>query len=54
MFNYKNIYIDDWYSIIGPKEKSDGNLKKYNFNLNVLSDFAYNTSIKMQYLHIFG
>ena len=30
MFNYKNIYIDDWYSIIGPKEKSDGNLKKYN------------------------
>lgn len=27
MFNYKNIYIDDWYSIIGPKEKSDGNLK---------------------------
>ena len=31
MFNYKNIYIDDWYSIIGPKEKSDSNLKKYNY-----------------------
>ena len=39
MFNYKNIYIDDWYSIIGPKEKSDGNLKKYNLALN---DYYFN------------
>lgn len=39
MFNYKNIYIDDWYSIIGPKEKSDGNLKKYNL---ALSDYYFN------------
>lgn len=51
MFNYKNIYIDDWYSIIGPKEKSDGNLKKYDL---ALSDYYFNektfekTEVKMQ------
>lgn len=51
MFNYKNVYIDDWYSIIGPKEKSDGNLKKYNLGLN---DYYFNektfekAEVKMQ------
>ena len=29
-------------------------VKKYNFNLNALSYFAYNISIRMQYLHIYG
>lgn len=51
MFNYKNVYIDDWYSIIGPKEKSDGNLKKYDLGLN---DYYFNektfekAEVKMQ------
>ena len=48
MFNYKNIYIDDWYSIIGPKEKSDGNLKKYNL---ALSDYYFNEKIEVYHFN---
>ena len=33
MFNFKDIYINDWYTIVGPIEKKT-NLKKYNLAMN--------------------
>ena len=50
MFNYKDIYINDWFSIVGPLEK-ESNLKKYNLAMN---DYYYGEStfekaeVKMQ------
>ena len=50
MFNFKDVYINDWFSIVGPKE-SKSNLKKYNLSID---DYYYNektfekAEIKMQ------
>ena len=50
MFNYKNVYIEEWFSIVGPKAK-ETNLKKYNLSIN---DYYFNEStfekaeVKMQ------
>lgn len=49
MFNFKDVYINDWFSVIGPLEKE--NLKKYDF---VINDYYYNektfenAEVKMQ------
>lgn len=49
MFEFKNVYINDWFSIVGPKEKEK--LKNYDVALN---DYYYNektiekAEIKMQ------
>lgn len=49
MFEFKNVYITDWFSVVGPNEKN--NLKKYDV---VMNDYYYNektiekAEIKMQ------
>ena len=42
MFNYKNVYIEEWFSIVGPKAK-ETNLKKYNLSIN---DYYFNDPFK--------
>lgn len=50
MFNFKNIFINDWFSIVGPKE-SESNLKNYDLTMK---DYYYDedtiekAEIKMQ------
>ena len=50
MFNFKDIYINEWFSIVGPLEKNS-KLKNYNLAMN---DYYYGEStiekaeVKMQ------
>ena len=50
MFNFKDVYINDWFSIVGPIEQKS-NLKNYNLSMN---DYYYNektfekAEVKMQ------
>ena len=38
MFDFKNVYINNWFSIIGPLEANSNNLKNVDL---VMNDYYY-------------